>query len=87
MRANPLWGIGLSTGLSCLVALAVCMVMKRKMKTARQKIEADAYISDGGLMLTASHDHYTHTTETSRKIERSSSSRSGGDGSGRSGKF
>lgn len=87
VRANPLWGIGLSTGLSCLVALAVCMVMKRKMKTARQKIEADAYISDGGLMLTASHDHYTHTTETSRKIERSSSSRSGGDGSGRSGKF
>lgn len=89
VRSNPLWGIGLSTGLSCLVALAVCMVMKRKMKTARQKIEADAYISDGGLMLTASHDHYTHTTETSRKIERSSgsSSRSGGDGSGRSGKF
>ena len=87
VRANPLWGIGLSTGLSCLVALAVCMVMKRKMKTARQKIEADAYISDGGLMLIASHDHYTHTTETSRKIERSSSSRSGGDGSGRSGKF
>lgn len=87
VRANPLWGIGLSTGLSCLVALAVCMVMKRKMKTVRQKIEADAYISDGGLMLTASHDHYTHTTETRRKIEKSSGSSSGGDGSGRSGKF
>jgi len=89
VRSNPLWGIGLSAGLSCLVALAVCMVMKRKMKTARQKIEADAYISDSGLMLTASHDHYTHTTETSRKIENRSSSRSSGDGngSGRSGKF
>lgn len=92
VRANPLWGIGMSAGLSCLVALAVCMVMKRKMKTARQKTEADAYISNGGLMLTASHDHYTHTTETSRKIESSSGSsgssgRSGGGGSGRSGKF
>lgn len=87
VRNNPLWSIGLSTGFSCLVALAVCMVIKRKMKTACQKTEADAYISDGGLMLTASHDHYTHTTETSRKIGNSSSSRSDEGGSGRSGKF
>ena len=91
VRANPLWGIGLSAGLSCLVAFSVCMVMKRKMKTARQKTEADAY-SDGGLVLTASHDNYTHTTETRQKIESSSdssgsSSHSGGGGSGRSGKF
>lgn len=76
------------TGLSCLVAGTICIVLMRKMKTVHQKSEADAYIAAGGLSLTDQYDRYTHTTETRVKIEKeSSSSESGGRGSGRSGKF
>ena len=93
VRANPLWGIGLMTFLSCLAALAVCMVLKRKMNNVRQNAQANEYIAPGGLRLTDSYDRYTHTTQTRTKIEQksssssSSSSCSGGGGSGRSGKF
>ena len=94
VRANPLWGIGLMTFLSCLAALAVCMVLKRKMNNVRQKVQANEYIAPGGLRLADSYDRYTHTTQTRTKIEQkssssssSSSSCSGGGGSGRSGKF
>ena len=91
VRANPLWGIGLMTFLSCLAALAVCMVLKRKMNNVRQNAQANEYIVPGGLRLADSYDRYTHTTKTRTKIEQksssSSSSCSGGGGSGRSGKF
>ena len=96
VQPNPLWGIGLMTFLSCLVALAVCMVLKQRMGNVQQKARADEYIAPEGLRLTDSYDRYTHTTKTSKKIEEKSSgssssgstvSRSGGGGSGRSGKF
>ena len=94
VRANPLWGIGLMTFLSCLAALAVCMVLKRKMNNVRQNAQANEYIVPGGLRLADSYDRYTHTIKTRTKIEQkssssssSSSSCSGGGGSGRSGKF
>ena len=87
----PLMGsIGLVIVLACLASLAVCMSLKRRMKTVRQKAEANEYVF-GSLALTASDDRYTHTTETRRTIENSSSSGSsshtGGGGSGRSGSF
>jgi len=83
------------TFLSCLAALAVCMVLKRKMNNVRQNAQANEYIAPGGLRLADSYDRYTHTTKTRTKIEQksssssggSSSSCSGGGGSGRSGKF
>ena len=85
------------TFLSCLAALAVCMVLKRKMNNVRQNAQANEYIVPGGLRLADSYDRYTHTTKTRTKIEQkssissssssSSSSCSGGGGSGRSGKF
>lgn len=79
------------TFLSCLAALAVCMVLKRKMNNVRQNAQANEYIVPGGLRLADSYDRYTHTTKTRTKIEQksssSSSSCSGGGGSDRSGKF
>ena len=81
----------------CLAALAVCMVLKRKMNNVRQNAQANEYIVPGGLRLADSYDRYTHTTKTRTKIEQKSSAAvaavarvancSGGGGSGRSGKF
>ncbi len=91
--AVPLWGIGLSVVISCLIAGAVCAMLKRKMYTVHPKAEANAYVAIGGLHLTEQYDRYTHTTKTRRKIEKehssdgSTGSRSGGGGCGRSGKF
>lgn len=80
--------------LSCLVALAICVTLRRKLNNVRQKVQANEYITPGGLRLADSYDRYTHTTQTRTKIEREgsdggghTSSRSGGGGSGRSGKF
>lgn len=90
VRAPLTGSIGLVIVLACLASLAVCMSLKRRMKTVRQKAEANEYVC-GSLALTASDDRYTHTTETRRTIENSSSSGSsshtGGGGSGRSGSF
>ncbi len=76
---------------SCVIALLVCLLMRRKMKSVRRKVEANAYVTPDGLTLTDQYDRYTHTTETRRKIEKESSSgsssESGGGGSGSSGKF
>lgn len=79
--------IFLVVGISCAIALVICLVLKGKMKTVRRKVEAQAYIASGGLNLTDSYDRFTHITETRRRIEKSSSGESGGGGSGRSGKF
>ena len=79
-------------------ALLVCMILKGQMKSVRKGVDANVYTTaGGGLKLTDSYDHYTHTTETRRKIESDSGgggrssggtvSRSGGGGHGRSGKF
>lgn len=72
----------------CGVALAVCLVLKGKMKSVRRGAEADVYVTAEGLDLTERSDIYTHTTETRRKKEKNDShSESGGGGSGRSGHF
>ena len=70
-----------------VLALAVCMILKGKMKSVRRGVEADKYVTADGLHLTERYDHYTHTTETRQKISKDSGSHSGGGGSGRSSKF
>ena len=83
--------IGLIAFGSMFFSLIVCVLLKSKMKSVRKASAANAYVS-GDLNLTASHDQFTHTTETRTRIERESSSggshaESGGGGSGRSGSF
>lgn len=79
-------------GISCVISIIICLLLLLKMHTVHQKTEANDYISEK-LKLTRKEDHYTHTTQTRRKIERESSSsgsthsETGGGGSGRSGKF
>ena len=81
--------VGLAVGV--VLALAVCLFLKSKMKSVRQGAEADAYVTAEGLNLTEQYDRYTHTTKTSRKIsndsDSGSSDHSGGGGSSTSGKF
>lgn len=81
-------------GISAVIAMIVCLILRGKMKSVRKGTHADVYVA-GSLNLTASRDQYTHTTETRTKIEHESSDSggggssacSGGGGSGRSGSF
>ena len=81
-------------GISAVIAMIVCLILRGKMKSVRKGTHADAYVT-GSLNLTASRDQSTHTTETRTKIEHESSDSggggssacSGGGGSGRSGSF
>ena len=81
-------------GISAVIAMIVCLILRGKMKSVRKGTHADAYVT-GSLNLTASRDQYTHTTVTRTKIEHESSDSggggssacSGGGGSGRSGSF
>ena len=81
-------------GISAVIAMIVCLILRGKMKSVRKGTHADAYVT-GSLNLTASRDQYTHTTETRTKIDHESSDSggggssacSGGGGSGRSGSF
>ena len=81
----------MALGIGVVLAIAVCLFLKSKMKTVRQGAEADAYVTAEGLNLTEQYDRYTHTTETRRKIsndsDSGSSDHSGGGGSSTSGKF
>ena len=54
-----------------------CLLLKRKMQTVHKKVEANEYVAAGGLTLTKQYDHYTHTTETRRKIHDDSDSGGG----------
>ena len=81
----------MALGIGIILALAVCLFLKAKMKSVRQGAEADTYVTAEGLNLTEQYDNYTHTTETRRKISRDSdggsSDHSGGGGSSTSGKY
>ena len=88
VRENMMKYTPIVIGIALLVAYLVCGFFKSQMKSVFKKAEADTYTDEGGLVLTDSQDHYTHTTTVRTKINTSSSSsRSGGGGSGRSGKF
>lgn len=89
VRESILPRILLFNGIALVMALLVCAVLVAQMKSVRRGATAACYA--GALHLTDRRDHFTHRTETRRKIRRSESSgsqsRSGGGGSGRSGKF
>lgn len=86
--ASPITGILTTVGVSCVVALLICLVFKGEMKSVRRKSEAKNYAVNGGLQLTERYDRYTHTTESVRRVEKkSSNSGSGGSGSGSSGRL
>lgn len=94
VRESPALLIVIAVVASCLLSGAICLFLKRSMKTVHQKVEANEYVAPGGLQLSKQYDRYTHTTEVRSKISRSddssssgTSSCSGGGGSGRSGKF
>lgn len=73
-----------------LVALIVCLVFRRQMKTAKAQRAAQHYIPSGGFVLTGSSDTYMYSTESRTTInddsDNSGHSSSGGF-SGRSGKY
>ena len=75
---------------SFLVSLIVVTILKAGMKNVQSAEQANQYLT-GELNLARKHDQFTHTTKTRRKIETESNNdshaRSGGGGSGRSGKF
>ena len=91
MRESPALLIAIAVVASCLLSGAICLFLKRSMKTVHQKVEANEYVAPGGLQLSKQYDRYTHTTETRRKIsndsDSGSSDHSGGGGSSTSGKF
>lgn len=84
----------LAVGISWGLALVVCLVLWAQMRSVRPQSRAWDYAKNG-LQLTDHRDHYTHTTETRRRIEPPPSSGGGhggghsshSSGSGRSGKF
>lgn len=93
VRRSPALAIGISCIAAVLVALLVCSILKRKMKSVYVQAAADGYAA-GTLRLTRQDDRFTHRTETRRRIEPpkssgggGSSAHVGGGGSGRSGKF
>ena len=91
VKQSPVTLILIFCGVALLIALVATLTIWERMNSVAMETTAHAYIS-GNLELTEKTDRFTHSTETSRKIERSSSSsgsssESGGGGSGRSGKF
>ena len=93
VRESPALLIAIAVVASCLLSGAICLFLKRSMKTVHQKVEANEYVAPGGLQLSKQYDRYTHTTEVRSKISSSDDSSSSGTsscsggGSGRSGKF
>lgn len=72
------WGIALAMGI--IVMVIVSSILTRKMKSVEKKVEARSYVTEGSFEVSSRNDHYTHSTETRRKIEESSSSSSGSSG-------
>ncbi len=86
VKKSPMPRILISWVIALAIAAVACAVMAGRMKTVRKKTNAAAYA--GNLSLTEQFDHFTHRTESRRRIERNQ--RSGGGGSpsgGSSGKF
>lgn len=87
VRESPAGLIAVFVAISFLISLVVVLILRAGMKNVHTQGQAHSYRA-GGLNLTGRRDQFTHRTETRRKIESGSSgSRSGGGGSGRSGKF
>jgi uncharacterized protein len=71
--------------LPLLIASAICMIWRGKMKTAKIARTADNYIPENGFNLTKHSDTYLYRTVTRRKIEKNTSSSSSSGGSSRGG--
>ena len=81
MRESPALLIAIAVVASCLLSGAICLFLKRSMKTVHQKVEANEYVAPGGLQLSKQYDRYTHTTEVRSKISSSDDSSSSGTSS------
>ena len=68
-------------------ALITFIIRRVMLKSVDKAREASEFVTPEGLSLLERWDHFTHTTVTTRSIAKKSESRSGGGGSGRSGKF
>ena len=86
MNVAAAFGLGLLFALP-LAALITLIIRKVMLKSVDKAREASEYVTPEGLNLLERWDHFTHTTVTTRNIAKKSESRSGGGGSGRSGKF
>ena len=53
---------------SAIIALSVCLIMRRMMKTAVSAANANRYVV-GGIVLSHSNDYFTHTTVTRTQVE------------------
>lgn len=87
-------GTVISIVLGCLLSLAVCLILRGQMSSAREKSEANAYISGRSIHFSRREDQFTHVTEHRVKIEKNKGGSSGGGTSigrsgfsGKSGKF
>lgn len=86
---HPLWKIILMfAGLSGLISIAICLILRQQMKSVGMKRTAAVY-SSGNLSLEKQSDRFINTTISRRKIERddSRSGSSSGGGRVRTGKF
>ncbi len=85
--------LGITILLPMIIALIVCGIWKKQMKTAVAAKSADNYIPEGGFILTAKSDQFLFRTQTSRTISSDSSGKGGGTSvnsrgfSSKSGKF
>lgn len=80
-----------SIGLGLLIAAIISILLRRSMRSVFRQAAADAYVDHSTVNITLRDDRYSHSTEVRVKIEKkessSSSGRSSGGFSGRSGKF
>ncbi|MGM9566969.1 MAG: TPM domain-containing protein [Clostridia bacterium] len=72
----------------CGIALLICLLLRRGMKTARKKYTAEEYISGEKVEVTVREDHFSHMTQVRTPIPKSDgTSIDIGGFSGKSGKF
>lgn len=69
-------------GVSCVIALVVCLVMRAGMRTARFNPTASEYIPAGGVNLHVKQDRFTHTTRQVIHHPKSNGSSGGGSAGG-----
>ena len=70
----------IAEAVAALIAFLIVGGMRRRMKTARPKNQAQDYIRPGSFALTNSADIYLYSHTTSRRIERDNNSGSSGGG-------
>ena len=75
--------------LPCVIALVICLALRRGMKTAREGTVADAYIIENSAEIYDRDDHFCNVTEVRTEIvdNDNDSHNIGGGFSGKSGKF